>query len=95
MLVAYREFVLADADRFRVLFLDFEITRIAVSDQGPESYNFHITVVEKVQTAGRFGLLSTKGIARILFASIHGICILSAAIPDIGFPTSAHLRSMP
>lgn len=86
MLVAYGEFALNDADRFRVLFLDYEVTRLAIPDApGLESYDFLIAEVERAKAEGRFRPLPTKSIARILFASVHGVCILSATIPDIDF----------
>jgi AcrR family transcriptional regulator len=86
MLVAYGEFALADADRFRVLFLDYEVTRLTIPGApGLESYDFLIKAVEGAQASGRFRPLPTKSIARILFASVHGICILSATMPDIDF----------
>lgn len=90
MLIAYGEFALADADRFRVLFLDYEVTRLAIPDaQGLESYDFLMKEVERAQADGRFRPLPAKSIARILFASVHGICILSATVPDIDF-SDAH-----
>lgn len=90
MLVAYGEFALADTDRFRVLFLDYEVTRLTIPGApGLESYDLLIRAVERGQASGRFRLLPTRSIARILFASVHGICILSTTIPDIDF-SDAH-----
>lgn len=86
MLVAYSEFALTDVDRFRVLFLDYEVTRLTIPGApGLESYDLLIEAVERAQASGRFRSLPTRNIARILFASVHGICILSATMPDIDF----------
>ncbi len=90
ILIAYSEFALADTDRFRVLFLDYEVTRLTVPGApGLESYYILIKEVERAQARGKFRSLPSQSIARILFASVHGICILSATMPDIDF-SDAH-----
>jgi len=93
MLVAYSEFALVDPDRFRVLFLDFEVTRISIPGQGLESYDFLLKTVERAQAAGWLRPLPTKTIARILFASVHGVCILSATVADIDFSDARPLAA--
>lgn len=86
MLIAYGDFALDDADRFRILFIDREVTKLKLDGaRGLESYWLIQDTVERVQADGRLRQLPTTDIVRVLLAGVHGICVLAFTVREIDF----------
>lgn len=86
MLVAYGDFALDDAERFRVLFIDREVTKLQLEgSRGLESYELIQQVVERARGEGRLRPLPTATLVRILLASVHGVCVLAFTVREIDF----------
>lgn len=86
VLIAYGDFALDDADRFRILFLDLQVTSLELDDPAAlDGYSLVLETVEKARAASLLRPLPAADIARILLASVHGICVLSATIHELDF----------
>ena len=86
ILIAYGDFALDDPDRFRILFLDPQVTRLELDDPSVlNGYDLLLETVERVQSGGLLRPLPTADIARILLASVHGVCALSVTVREIDF----------
>ena len=86
VLIAYGDFALDDADRFRILFLDPQVTSLELDDPAAlDGYSLVLEAVEKARAAGLLRPLPAADITRILLASVHGICVLSATIHELDF----------
>lgn len=86
MLIAYGDFALKDADRFRVLFLDPEANKLELDDPGGlDGYRLLQEVAAKARSSGSLRPLPVEDISRILLASVHGVCVLAATVRDIDF----------
>lgn len=86
ILIAYGDFALDDPDRFRILFLDPQVTRLELDDPSVlNGYELLLDTVERVQSGGLLRPLPTADIARILLASVHGVCALSVTVREIDF----------
>lgn len=94
MLIAYGDFALDDPDRFRILFLDPQVTGMELNEPDAlDSYNILIGMVKRVQAAGLLRPLPTADVTRILLASVHGVCALAATVREIDFSDARKLAA--
>ena len=85
-LLAYGDFALDDVDRFRILFLDLEITTFELDEQTALSaYRLLLEAVRRAVAAGLLRPLPVADITRILIASAHGVCVLAVTVREIDF----------
>ena len=85
-LLAYGDFALDDVDRFRILFLDLEITTFELDEQTALSaYRLLLEAVRRAVAAGLLRPLPAADITRILIASAHGVCLLAVTVREIDF----------
>lgn len=85
-LLAYGDFALDDVDRFRILFLDLEITTFELDEQTALSaYRLLLEAVRRAVAAGLLRPLPAADITRILIASAHGVCVLAVTVREIDF----------
>lgn len=92
MLLAYADFALDDPGRFRVLFLDPEVTKLQFDDpRGLEAYDLILKSVARAQEAGLLRSLPPADGARVLLASVHGVCVLAATVREIDFSDARSL----
>lgn len=86
MLLTYADFAMDDPGRFRVLFLDPEVTRLELDAPGAlDAYDVVLRTVEHARNAGLLRPLPVIDIARILLASVHGVCVLAVTVREIDF----------
>lgn len=86
LLIAYGNFALEDRDRFRLLFLDEETTKLELKD--PRILAAYFLLQEKVKEAVQAGLLRPlpiDDIARTLWACVHGVAVLATTVSEVDF----------
>lgn len=94
LLIAYGDFALDDADRFRILFLDLEVASFELDE--PSALGGYRLVQETAGRALAAGLLRPLPVAditRILVASVYGVCVLAATVRELDFSDARTLAA--
>lgn len=94
LLIAYGDFALDDADRFRILFLDLEVATFELDEPSAlDGYRLVQETVGRALAAGLLRPLPVADITRILVASVHGVCVLAATVRELDFSDARTLAA--
>lgn len=88
MLRAFADFGLADADRFRLMFLENDLGAMDELGQRPETFAGFDLLMKRVAAgiaAGEFRTMPADRATFILWGAVHGVVSLSIAVKELDF----------